>query len=281
MKNFIKYIGISVFTLGLISSCDDASVGDDEELNYNNQINVVQFPSATATASAVADGDVKTYLAKIQVAGPDIENLNADVTANFAVDPSSTAVEGTNFTLSQNSITLKKSENYLANLPISIITDGITPPTTETIVLNITSVNANGQNVVASGNKNKVIITLSYSCFADLSGTYLVTNDWCAPSEIETIIGNADGSWNLSSADGRWLSRCTGNTTLPNPGNIFVVCGVVLPSTDLEYGTDGGFGIGDILDGSWDPVTGVLTMDHIETFFNGGPREWTSTYIRQ
>lgn len=281
MKNFVKFIGVSLLTLGLITSCEDASVGSDEELNYNTLTNVVQFPSATATASAVADGDVKTYLAKIQVAGPDKANLVGDVVASISVDPSSTAVEGTNYTLAQNSITLKRSENYLANLPISIITNGITPPSSETLVLNISAVNANGQNVLVSGNKNKVIITISYSCFADLSGTYLVTNDWCAPSEIETIIANADGSWNLSSADGRWLSRCTGNTTLPNPGNIFVVCGVVLPSTDLEYGTDGGFGIGDILDGSWDPVTGVLTMDHIETFFNGGPREWTSTYIRQ
>ena len=114
-----------------------------------------------------------------------------------------------------------------------------------------------------------------------MSGTYLATNDWCNPSRTTTITRNADGSWRLGSADGFWLDSCTGNAGLLNWGNIVELCGEILPTDDLEFGTAGGFGIGDILGGTWDSENGILTLQHIETFFNGGPRQWTSTYIRQ
>ena len=138
-----------------------------------------------------------------------------------------------------------------------------------------------------SGNSNAIssikttTISIIYQCFADLAGTYLVTNDFCSPSFEATITADPGGSWHISSADGGFLHQCTTNTGLLNAGNITELCGDILPSTNLDYGTDGGFGIGDILGGTWDPVTGTLTMNHRDVFFNGGPFEWTSTYVRQ
>lgn len=123
---------------------------------------------------------------------------------------------------------------------------------------------------------------VNVSCLADLSGTYMATNDFCAPTPFEvTITKNPDGSYYLTSADGGFLSKCTSNTTLLNPGTIVEQCGEILPSTDLDFGTDGGYGIGDITGGSWDAENGILTMDHTDEFFDGGPFEWTSTYVRQ
>lgn len=123
---------------------------------------------------------------------------------------------------------------------------------------------------------------LVVNCSADLSGTYLVTNDECAPSFTIDITKNADGTWHLGSADGGFLNHCTSNTSLINSGNISVICGEISPTGDLDFGSAGGtYDIGDITGGSWDQDNGILTLTHTQTFFTAGPSEWTSTYTRQ
>ena len=127
---------------------------------------------------------------------------------------------------------------------------------------------------------------VNISCLADLTGTYVVTNDFC-PNDPDlpftvTITRNPDGSYHLTSADGGWLSKCTSNTSLANAGNIVEQCGEILPSTDLDYGSaNSTYNIGEIQGGTWDAANGILTMDHTEGYFTGGPYSWTSTYTRQ
>lgn len=123
---------------------------------------------------------------------------------------------------------------------------------------------------------------VNVSCLSDLTGTYLATNDFCNPTPFSvTITQNSDGSYTLTSADGGWLNTCTNNPTLVNSGTIIEQCGEILPSTDLAFGTDGGYGIGDVTGGTWDAATGTLTLENKDVYFNGGPYEWTSTYVRQ
>src|SRR5690554_1547027 len=60
---------------------------------------------------------------------------------------------------------------------------------------------------------------LSVNCFADLSGTYSVTNSVCGTGSSGTIPPIAitqtpDGNWNLATADGGLLQYCTSNTSL-------------------------------------------------------------------
>mmetsp|Transcript_33198 Transcript_33198/g.54268 ORF Transcript_33198/g.54268 Transcript_33198/m.54268 type:complete len:286 (-) Transcript_33198:41-898(-) len=128
-------------------------------------------------------------------------------------------------------------------------------------------------------------LNIGISCLADLSGTYSVTNSGCSNSNFPfevTITKNADGTWHLTSADGGFLHRCTGNSTLVNAGNITEQCGEILFSGDLDFGSNGGsYDIGDVVGGTWDAATGTLTMDHIQTFTGNWPSEWTSTYVRQ
>jgi len=281
MKNIIKYLGVSILAFSLVTSCDDTNVGSDEELNYNTGINVVQFPSAAVTAPAVADGEVKSYNVKILAAGPDIANISGNPTVNFSVDPASTAVAGVHYTLDSNSITLSQANDYLGNIPISIITEGIDPPSSETLILNLDSVSGSGDNVVISGNKGKVVITISYSCFADLAGTYTVTNDFCnvGAGRTTTIEGNSDGSWSLGTGDGYWIDVCTGNAGFFNPGSIFVICGVVEVATLNENCASQN--IACVQGGTWDDATGTLNLELLDVFFNGGPYNWTATYVRQ
>ncbi|TYP98026.1 hypothetical protein C7447_103194 [Tenacibaculum adriaticum] len=123
---------------------------------------------------------------------------------------------------------------------------------------------------------------VTINCSADLTGTYLVTNSSCNPSFTTTISKNADGTWHIGSGDGGWLHQCTGNTSLLNSANITVVCGKIQPTGDLDYGSNGGsYDIGDIQGGTWDQATGVLTMEHTQTWSASRDGSWTSTYTRQ
>ena len=257
---------------------------DDESMveTFDDGPNFASFSREKQNLSAVSNGEEYTFGVVLELQGPTLVDVSEDVVANIEVVASeSTAIEGVHYYFESTTTTLKKSENYIATIPITVITDGIMAPLDENPILTLRITDVNGNNMIA--NSKKSVLTFVYQCFADLSGTYLVTNDWCPASTsfLTTIEPNPDGSWHIGSADGGWLEFCTGNTGLHNYGNITELCGDILPSTDLEYGTNGGYGIGDVLGGTWDAVNGVLTMDHKDIFFTGGPYEWTSTYTRQ
>lgn len=277
MKNYIKYISI----LGIALMFTSCLVDDSAPSDLNDQgPNLIGFASKTQNLSAVSDGSEYDFVIRMQVIGPNVATASGDVTANISVDPSSTAIAGVHYNLGADSITLTDGNNYLGALPITVITDGIMAPLPENPILKLNIDSASGDNVVA--NANSITLTFVYQCFADLSGTYVVTNDFCNPSFTTTISANPDGSWNIGSADGGFLHQCTSNTSLLNAGNIVELCGEILPTGDLDFGTGGFSGaIGDISGGTWDAENGILTMSHSENFFNGGPFTWTSTYTRQ
>jgi hypothetical protein len=129
---------------------------------------------------------------------------------------------------------------------------------------------------------NEGSLNVTINCSADLTGTYLVTNDACAPSFTTTITQNPDGTWHIENGDGGFLNLCTPNSTLINYANITVVCGEVLPTGDLNFGSENStYDIGEISGGTWDGGTGTLTMSHSQTLTTNWPATWTSTYIRQ
>ncbi|HMC00845.1 MAG TPA: hypothetical protein VKN14_07405 [Flavobacteriaceae bacterium] len=281
MKNIIKSITLLVIMMVSVTSC----LIDDESLTktFDDGPNFASFSTFQQTVSAVADGNIVNANVNIELQGPNLIGYSNDVLVSIAVDPSNTtAVEGVHYNLNSTSLILTLSNNYIGTLPISIITEGVNPPLAEAPKLSLSITFVDGNNVVA--NSKNTTLTIIYQCFADLTGTYLVTNDFCPGSlnqSTTTISRNADGSWRFGTADGYWLDSCTGNTGLFNGGNIVELCGEILPTGDLDYGTVGGFGIGDILGGTWDADNGIITMQHRDIFFNGGPFEWTSTYTRQ
>ncbi len=121
---------------------------------------------------------------------------------------------------------------------------------------------------------------LAVNCFADLSGTYTVTNSYCGTGSSGTIPPIAisqtpDGNWALATADGGLLQYCTRNTSLVNGGIISVICGEVMAASPDFCGSNG---IGCITGGSWDQETGVLTLQLNDSFFGIG--DYTATYTR-
>lgn len=277
MKNILKSITI----LLVISLSATACLLEDENLAdaFDEGPNFTSFSVLSRNVSAVADGNDLTTNVAIELQGPTIEGFKEDVTVTVAVDATNTtAIEGVHYRLETTSITLSADQNYIANLPLTIITAGIDPPLAVAPVLTLSFSSATGTNVIPSSKNTE--LSIIYQCFADLSGTYLVTNDFCSPSKLATITKNSDGSWHLESADGYFLDQCTSNAGLLNSGDIVELCGEILPTGNLEFGTAGGYGIGDIVGGTWDATTGTLTLTNRDVdFFQVG--EWTSTYVRQ
>ncbi len=139
---------------------------------------------------------------------------------------------------------------------------------------------SDGSAYFAGPNEGNFSVTIN--CSADLTGTYLVTNDACMPAYYTTISANPDGTWYIESGDGAFLHLCTGNSTLINWASITVVCGEVLPTGNLRFGSENsGYDIGEIDGGLWDGANGVLTMSHSQSFTGNWPSSWNSTYTRQ
>ncbi|GGH34633.1 hypothetical protein IA57_08225 [Mangrovimonas yunxiaonensis] len=125
---------------------------------------------------------------------------------------------------------------------------------------------------------------LTLNCFYDLTGTYVMTNNVCASSEIVQISANSDGTWYATHADGGLLNFCSSND-ITNPGSFAVLCGGVVDASNTNDGPDycqgGGYGIGCIVGGSWDQDAGILVLENTNAFFSWAPAEYMSTYVRQ
>ncbi|MFZ0490543.1 MAG: hypothetical protein WAM00_09875 [Salegentibacter sp.] len=278
MKNILhkmKFFAVAMLVLS-ISSCDPLL--DDSVTDFGTGPDFIGFKSSEVTAPFAVDGEDHVYNSTIKLFGPGLHDFTEDVTVTFQVDEANSSAEaGVNYSLASNSVTLTKENDYSAQIPITIVTEGIVPPVEKTITLEITDVSTSAPDVIISATGNKQEITVSYSCFADLSGTYTMTNSVCDPQvEGITIEANDEGGWYLSTADGGLLQYCTSNTGLQNDGNIIVVCGEVKPSNGFAF--CGSNGIGCITGGTWDPETGTLTLEHNDTFFGVGA--YTSTYVR-
>lgn len=248
--------------------------------------NLAGFHTSTQALSGIANGEEYDFTVPVKVFGPSSKDLDGSVTVTFSINESSTAVEGTHFRLDSKELVLSDDDDFLGVLPITLLTEGIVAPLEETpqLILNVETVTGNDKVVASS---KPITLNLFYLCPHDLRGIYAVTidNNRCNtdpygdnfPFEVE-ITANPDGSWHLSSADGGFLGRCTGNAGLDNAGNIVVICGDVPFSDDMDYGS---LDIGTITGGSWDEDSGVLTLNHKQSFSSNWPSSWTSTYVRQ
>lgn len=264
----------------LIGLCSCDAILDQDETDFGNGPDFIGFSSASVTAPFATDGQTKLYNSNVRLFGPGLNNYRGDVMVTVAIDPTkTTAVEGVNYTLDGSlTVTLNESNNYTASIPVTVLTEGIEAPVVESLVFMITDFSTTAtEPLIISDTAKETNINIRYICFADLSGTYTMTNDYCDPQvEGMTITSNDDGGWDLSTADGGLLQYCTPNTGLVNAGSIIEVCGDILPSS--SFGFCGSNGIGCITGGTWDAESGTLTLQHNDTFFGVGA--YTSTYTR-
>ena len=177
----LKYILILVLSLGALNSC---LVDDTTRYDQNDEgPNLAGFTDARTSFGFVSNGDEYVFTVRMKLIGPTSMDVTEDIVVTVDDDASSTAIDGTHFRLSQPTITLKKSDNYLGLLPITILTNGIIAPLAKAPVLVLKVVSATGATNVINNGK-KIEITLNYGCFSNLAGSY----------NARLIRTNADGS---------------------------------------------------------------------------------------
>jgi len=285
--NKIKIVAIALLAIS-VSSCDE--VLDDDLTDFGTGSDFVGFNAASVTAPfVVVEGESQTYEYNIPINldGPNSEFAEDEIMVTFEIDPASSAEVGSNYEFSAgNTVTLNSGNNFSANIPVTVLTAGVTPPTVESIILNITDISVAGNsNVVINEKSQSTQVNLSYVCPADLTGDYLITNTAArcvdrldsSGFNMTTIEPNGSGGWLIGRADGALLQGCSGNTGLSQPGEIIVVCGEVEVAAQPPF--CGSNGIGCITGGTWDEETGILTLQLNDTFFGVG--DFTATYTRQ
>ena len=224
-KLFILFVSIS-----LISCVEDTALSDQ----FDDGPNLVGFVSATKNASVVADGSEQDFLLTINLTGPTSLDMSGDISVTVEIDESTTAIEGVHYKLASKELTLSENTNYIGNLPLTVITDGIAPPleANPKLVLNISEISSD--SVVPNGRTYQTAVTLEYLCFSILSGKYSTEsaayyrigtfyydeNDW--PEEME-IIYVCDNTYRVL----EWVGPFDGNewyfTAPTNPCSVQLI----------------------------------------------------------
>jgi len=202
----IKYIAIALLAVG-ISSCD--ALLDDSITDYGKGPNLVGFANGTVTLKAEANGQEVASEIPLSIIGPTVSSLKGgEVTVAVSVDPSSTAMEGVNYRLDSNTVTLTPDggDKYVGALPITIITEGVDTPVDMAPVLNLLIDEVSSANELVINDKTKKIAaTIAYTCPFDINdyeGTYLATVDdfgiyIAAPQSFEVVVGPGENQLTL------------------------------------------------------------------------------------
>ncbi|MEN8193806.1 MAG: hypothetical protein ABFS12_13370 [Bacteroidota bacterium] len=282
MKTF-KYILIFVLGISAFTSC----LVEDNEFteDYDKGPNLIGFTTAETNVSGIANGNEYTFNLPMQGVGPTITDVNEDVTVQISVDPSSTAIEGTHFMLSDNTVTFQDDNNYINKLPLTMLTEGIVAPldTNPYVILNVSEVNSTG-NFVDNGRTGKIKVNLLYLCFSNLAGTYDVEMRYVRSSQgIDEMHYGVDKINEIG--DGQYRTEAVGHWEIDGgPGaiggtagfNFTDVCNdITIPAQNLvELYSNIVEGVPG--ESYVDPDTGVIYFEY--TICAGDCREYYITY---
>lgn len=185
----IKFSLFLVMSFLTITSCVEDDVFTTAEGPY-----VVGF-SRTFNSFIFTGADVDPYVIneKINLIGGDNGTAsNEDIVISFSIDPSSTAIQGTEYTISGTTTTLMAGSDF-TQIPITVDPTVLPGNTPKTIVINLDSVNSD-DSVIAT-NRQKISITIA-KCESNLAGNYdlVVTRTdnnttYNFPNEVITEIG--------------------------------------------------------------------------------------------
>lgn len=179
----------NLFLLLLVVSATSCDVGNDEELNYGNGAYVTQFPFAKKTGFFLKDNSaVYDYTLPVELVGGNGLAIDKDITITFDIDVTGTfdhdenattpkiightATEGVNFDfLGPKTLTIPAGSTF-ASIPLKIYSGTLNDLDPQRIMLKLTTVAADGVEVVNSGNKGSVVLVLQGTCTSDLAGNY-------------------------------------------------------------------------------------------------------------
>lgn len=166
MKNF-KIIVLTLLSLVAITACVD----DDQE-DFGSGPHIVGFRNLQGSYIYTEDDlDPVEIFEPIHLIGGSNGTVSTEnIAMSFSIDPSSTAISGTNYAINVtgNTLVIPAGGDFV-KLPITVYPATLPGNQPKTIVINLTQVGTG--NAVISDAKKSITITIA-KCASDLAGTY-------------------------------------------------------------------------------------------------------------
>jgi len=273
MKTF-KILCLSLISAFLLNSC---LVDDDVqqlEGDFANTPYVVGFRNSTSTTAFLTDGSTQVFKQPVDLLTGSNFSSTPEITVTFDVDPSSTAVAGTDYDfVSSNSSATIESNRDFGTIDINVYTENIDVLNPKTIVLKLTDTNVGviGQNGDEDLEEEfeTVTINLGGVCFSNAGGSFDIVVTRQSNGQVynffnETIIQTDEATY-LTESTGRFSAQPGGIDLTGPPNNAtrngFVFtenCGVITIESQPLGATFGGNPVSG--SGTVDDATGNLSM---------------------
>lgn len=291
MNNF-KKITLALFSIVLLFSC----VKDDVE-DFKSGAHIVGFKkSESSYIYTSADVNPVQVTEPIDlIGGSNGTTSDSNIAIQFSVDASSTALQGTDYTIdiTGNQITIPAGSDFVL-LPITINPTVLPGNTPKTIVINLTQVASN--NATISDSNKQITITIA-KCESALAGDYSlqvtrVDNGTVYNFSSETITATGILGEYITSSTGYFGDLALGGlddlTDDGAPRNGFVfndICqSISIPDQFLGdyFGNDVFGNPNETNEVTLDPITGVVTSITMTytVQFNAGPRKFRAVYTK-
>ncbi len=160
-KHYIKAIVVMLLAL-LAVGCDD----EFNDKTYKGPL-LVEFAKAEAGSAGVYLGDgglVVPDAIVAQLVGP---HQSTNITMQFEVDPSSTAIAGVHYNLITTGQLVIPSGSSVGEIQFEVLTENFDVGEQFSLIINIT-----GGDIAVSENQRSVTHTMEISCNSDIGGTY-------------------------------------------------------------------------------------------------------------
>lgn len=185
MKKLILLSGVlSLFFVGC---------SDDEVAVAGPNATIVGFPQTEISKNFFTDVASADIVIPVALISYEDETLPGEVSVQWSVDPSSTAVEGVEYDITSSTTATIDANGTVTNIPFKVYPVTLDPANPKTLVLNMT---VSSSDVVVGFQYKQVVITLQGVCPSYLEGTYVI-NYTSGPvySEVTSI---GDGVYSAS-----------------------------------------------------------------------------------
>lgn len=166
----IKFLLLSLSAIGFLNSC----IVEDEDPKvdaYASSPLVVGFNKASESFSYFENTGAQLNNINVEVVGGALGFAQQDTNVSFEIDPSSTAVEGVEFSLPNGKNITIAANRDLVNFPISVNTGNLNPTEATFVTFNI----VNNSSAIASPTKKSITINF-VGCISQIqTGAYTYT----------------------------------------------------------------------------------------------------------